>query len=171
MFFDRRAFRSGESGRWALAFVMARAAAGLLVLHKCGVPMRLYTEVVLWASEWESRRRTHREKKHAAAPTRRGNCKDRKIRPRRSPLSSLQRHTCRVSRFESIAGLHSQRTRHSRIAPRPLPLICTKSGHTQLPELEYCAANRSRREFNNPPCDQACPRRTSPSIRIYSMVL
>lgn len=59
MFCGGRAFRRGESGRFALDFAVARAAAGLLVLHKVEVALRLYTQVVLCVPErelrWEER--------------------------------------------------------------------------------------------------------------------
>jgi hypothetical protein len=55
MFRQRRAFRLGESGRFAPDFVVARAAVGLLVLHELNAAMRLHIPVALCVPKGEPR--------------------------------------------------------------------------------------------------------------------
>src|SRR5580658_967776 len=69
MFCGTRAFRPGESGRLSLDFVVACAAAGVVVLHRVAVPMRLNPAVVLCVPEGESRRAPHSGKRKRAALT------------------------------------------------------------------------------------------------------
>jgi hypothetical protein len=69
MFRGSRAFRLGESGRLSPDFVVACAAAGVLVLHKVSVPMRLNTPVALCVPKAESHRAAYAKERSLAAFT------------------------------------------------------------------------------------------------------
>jgi hypothetical protein len=67
MFCDRGAFRRGESGGLALAFAMAGAATGMVVLHRAASAMRLDTLVVLFVPKGESRQQAQVRRRRFAA--------------------------------------------------------------------------------------------------------
>ena len=103
MFCDRRAFRSGESGRLALHFVVACAAAAMLVLHRNRKAMRLDTQVALCVPKGESQRDTHDRKKLVQLSLQEKMSSVRKICLGYAPISLTRQNTYKLSPIEFIS--------------------------------------------------------------------
>jgi hypothetical protein len=171
MFCESRAFRSGESGRLALHFAVARATAGLLVLHHGALPMWLDAQVACCVPKGESQGEVCAGKKRVRFSPQEKSC----------TLQKCARATCRHhlpgKTLTNLPELNlAARGEPNRIDPNAVlhqnrAINGTESGHVRT--AYACSGTRIslRGKSKKPFRAHAAPGASSLSVRIYCVSL